>query len=343
MNRKKLISNFNIFKKSKGSIAIIVLIIGIAVVLAVGALSAYMIKDIKFTQLDEQKLKALNIAEAGISDMYSNLDLFYNGDVNGVKAPLKPLLLVEEQPTEGVVYSYNGEVTDNTGVLGTYHIEYKLEDSSYTINSIGTDSKSQVKRKVAVKINVSGGGSSFDIYDYIYSGDPVKISGSGDIDLSGTIFINADLDIAGTGEQNIGNIIVRGDLTISGDSTTISGPIYVGGDFIVNGGIIIGSDYENPLIVVMGNLIKNGASGTIGTPDKLIEIYCGGSISGTPIYYFPSENEYTFDYPEFNVSDYIDEFKNEIDSTSSKYVLNSLLILDKANADSGYTIGNADN
>ena len=331
---RKIILKFA--KESGGSIAIIVLIIGIAVVVTAVALSAYMIKDIKFTQLDEQKLKALNIAEAGIANMYSNLDLFYNGDINGVKTPLPG------ETTDGVIYFYDGNVSDTAGVLGTYYIEYKLEESSYVINSTGTDVKSGVKRKVAIRIKIAGEGSTFDIYDFIYSGNPVKIAGSGDIDISGTLFINADFDLAGSGEHNIGNMIVRGDLTISGDSTTISGPIYVGGNLTVNGGIFIGSDYADPLIVVMGNIIKKGTSGTIGTPEKLVEIYYGGSITGTPIYYFKSENLYTFDYPQIIVADYITEFKDEIGS--SKYDISTSLSLDAdMAAGTGTIIGNSDN
>ena len=332
-SRKKILK---FAKQSGGSIAIIVLIVGIAVVVTVGALSAYMIKDIKFTQLDEQKLKALNIAEAGIADMYSNLDLFYNGDINGVKTPLPG------ETTDGIIYFYDGDVSDAAGVLGTYHVQYMLEESSYVINSTGTDLKSGVKRKVAVRINISGEGSTFEIYDFIYSGNPVKIAGSGDIDVNGTLFINADFDLAGTGEHNIGNMIVRGNLTISGNTTTISGPIYVGGDLRVDGGISISSGYINPLIVVMGNIDKKGTSGTIGTPEKLVEIFHGGSITGTPIYYFESENVYTFDYPQIIVTEYITEFKDEI--STSKYVISTSLTLNSdMAAGTGTIIGNSDN
>jgi len=347
LKKDKTFSGKNILrfvKQSNGSIAIIVLIIGIAVVLAVGSLSAYMIKDIKFTQLDEHKLKALNIAEAGIADMYSNLDLFYNGDINAVKTPLKPLL-AGKQPAEGVIYEYDGELKDGTEVLGTYYVEYKIEGSTCTINSKGVDTKSQTARKVAVKINIV----QQSIYDYIYSGKEVSITGSGDIDVNGNFFINDNFKATGSGEENFENIIVRGDLTITGSNNTINGPIFIGGNLKVEGNGAIDSDYENPLIVVMGDISKTGI-GNIGTPERKFEIYCGGEISivgSGNIYYFLSEDEYIFDYPDFNVKEYIAEFSDEINNQGSKYVISSSLTLDENLINSApshvYYKGNANN
>ncbi len=48
-----------------------VLIIGLVIIVAITALTQFMFKDIIFTKLDESKLKALNIAEAGISNIFS--------------------------------------------------------------------------------------------------------------------------------------------------------------------------------------------------------------------------------------------------------------------------------
>ena len=38
----------------------------------------FIYRDVGFTELDENELRALNLAEAGISDMYENLDKYYN-------------------------------------------------------------------------------------------------------------------------------------------------------------------------------------------------------------------------------------------------------------------------
>ena len=150
IKKNKIFSGNNILrsvKHSNGSIAIIVLIIGIAVLLSVSALSAYTIKDIRFAQLDDEKLKALNIAEAGISDMYSNLYKYYFSVINGgtVTLPTSP---------------YTGELKDAAEVIGTYYVVYEPvldtngKISGYIINSKGTVTKSQIVRKVGVKINI---------------------------------------------------------------------------------------------------------------------------------------------------------------------------------------------
>ena len=55
-----------------GNVTIMVLIIGLVIIMAITALTQFMFKDIDFTKLDESKLKALNIAESGVANMFSN-------------------------------------------------------------------------------------------------------------------------------------------------------------------------------------------------------------------------------------------------------------------------------
>ncbi|MHB1376815.1 MAG: hypothetical protein ACYCXB_05230 [Candidatus Humimicrobiaceae bacterium] len=218
MNQKIFKTEFNIFRQSKGSIAIIVLIIGIAIVLAVGALSAYMIKDIKFTQLDEQKLKALNIAEAGISNMSLNI--------------IKYLKDNEPLPPQNIPYP--GNVTSNGVVVGTYIVTYTKTESgaalmpTYTITSTGTENSGQ-QRTVRVTVVI------LSQYDLIFSFD--SINGDGRMEsrseIIGPFMTNGNIDLRGTGGLYEGNpLIINGYLFPGGNShigtTAVPVDLYLG-------------------------------------------------------------------------------------------------------------------
>src|SRR4030042_4389822 len=73
MNNKEI-------KNTYGNVTILVLIIGLVIIMAITALTQFMFRDIDFTKLDESKLKALNIAEAGIASMFSNIEKFYGDE-----------------------------------------------------------------------------------------------------------------------------------------------------------------------------------------------------------------------------------------------------------------------
>jgi len=326
-------------KRSNGSIAIIVLILGIAIVLAVGALSAYMIKDIKFTQIDQQKLKALNIAEAGISNMYLHLYNYYN---NGTPLPAR---------------SYDGELKDGMEVIGTYHIVYEPVYtnsvlSGYIINSKGTDVKSQVSRKVGIRISINQSGSmSLGIYDYIYTGlSSGYVHNSSVID--GPFYTEGNLTITDGAsilqKYNKGPVVVKGDLTMDGGTYLISqsllvggnvnvvagtkvggGPISIAGNLTMAGDALIGNDPANPIIstplvspmIVMGN-INMGTKGScqIGSPSANLVLSCHGTVikpSAATIYAVRDDSlNYTFSDPLFNVTDLMNTFKASIQSSA---------------------------
>jgi hypothetical protein len=310
-----------------GSIAIIVLIIGIAIVLAVSTLSAFMIKDIKFTQLDEQKLKALNIAEAGLSNMYSNLYKYYN---NGTQLPASP---------------YQGELKDGSEVLGTYYIVYEPfytngKISSYIINSKGTDAKSQVSRKVGVRINVAHQGSSFGIYDYIYTGLSSVFGPNGNV-IDGPFYTEGSLTITnGAGMLqtfNSGPVVVKGNLTMDGDTVSLTsnslevggnvlmkgsakikgGPVSIAGSLTMSGGTLIGNPLVSP-IIVMGNIDMSSGSPQIGMPGINLVLSCPGTVinpAWAPIYAVRDNSlTYTFTDPMFNVNNLVNTYKTNVQS-----------------------------
>ena len=69
---------FKIKKENKGNITILVMIMGFAVILLTTAMVGYIFHDVKFTEQDKDRLRALNIAEAGISNMFANIEKHYN-------------------------------------------------------------------------------------------------------------------------------------------------------------------------------------------------------------------------------------------------------------------------
>jgi len=347
--------NKNILRKlkhSNGSIAIIVLILGIAIVLAVGSLSAYMIKDIKFTQIDEQKLKALNIAEAGISNMYLNLYNYYNG---GIALPASP---------------YDGELKDGMEVIGTYHIVYEPVYtnsvlSGYIINSKGTDAKSQVSRKVGIRISINQSGTmSLGIYDYIYTGLSSGFPYNSSV-IDGPFYTEGDLSITEGAsilqKYNKGPIVVKGDLTTDGGTYLISesllvggnvnvvagtkiggGPISIAGNLTMAGDALIGSDPSDPLIstplvspmIVMGN-IDMGTKGScqIGSPGENLTLSCHGTVikpAAASIYAVRDDSlNYTFTDPLFNVTDLMNTFKSNIQN-SALIIEENVVLIDTA-------------
>ncbi|MDD3521132.1 MAG: hypothetical protein PHU65_07875, partial [Actinomycetota bacterium] len=223
--------NFIINKlmKKNGNITILILIIGIVILISVGVLSSFMIKDIRFIKYDEEKLKALNFAEAGISNFFLEIVKYNKGETEGLP----------ESP-------FTGEVISNEEVIGTYEINYLFspadEDyynmASYEITSKGID-LSGAERVVRVSITLG------DIYDFIFSYDYVN---GGEIIASqsgiyGPFFTKGSLDLRGGAGFYIGPLIVEGDI-ITGGNSQIGTPlepvdIFIGGDVKDQSGNII--------------------------------------------------------------------------------------------------------
>ena len=68
---KKFLNNL---RDKPGNVTILILIMGLVVILATTVLTRFMFRDITFTRLDESKLRALNIAEAGVSDLFYKIE-----------------------------------------------------------------------------------------------------------------------------------------------------------------------------------------------------------------------------------------------------------------------------
>lgn len=215
---------------SKGNVTIIVLIIGMIVIFATSAMISFMIRDIKFTKLDENKLRALNFAEAGISYMCSEIDKYYSGETASL--PFEPY------PEE-----YTGSIESGEGSFTVSYEVYPADSGSlvsgYAITSKGMD-KSGVMRTVRVNV------LTFNIFNFLYSENSLNY---GDIVPSGTT-----ID---------GPFFTNSDLNLRGRATFLEGPLMVSGSIVLGGNSAIGEE-GNPIDLFLGGSFED----VNGTPIK---------------------------------------------------------------------------
>lgn len=229
----KLFIKNRIIEKS-GNIAILVLIIGIVILLSVSVLASFLIKDINFIKQDEKKLKALNFAEAGISNFFLEIIKYSQGET-------------EELPQS----PFTGEIINNAEVIGTYEISYIFNPSdensynmsSYDIASKGIDA-SGTERLVKVSISLA------DIYDFIFSFNSVNTG-----------------DIIPSQSGIFGPFFTQGLLDLRGAAGFYGGPLIVGGDIIIGGNSQIGTSSE-PVDLFLGGEAKDGSGSIINLSDN---------------------------------------------------------------------------
>ncbi len=214
------------FRSISGNITILVLIMGLVVIVMSSSMVAYLYRDIGFTELDENKLKALNIAEAGISNMFLNIEKYNNFEISSL--PVSPYI-------ENI---YIGE--DIAGNYTVNHESYSVGGNykiyGYSITSKGTDNSGQSR---TVKVNLL----TLNIYDFIYSES--ALSGAeniaGNTTIVGPFLVNGELDqTVGTAQFLEGplfvkeNIVIGGSASIGEADTPIS--LFLGGSMFNNNG-----------------------------------------------------------------------------------------------------------
>ena len=223
-NSKRII--FKVLKPTKGSTFILVLIIGLVVLFAVSTMMSFLYRDIQFTKLDENKLQALNLAEAGISNMFLNIEKLNNDEITNL-------------PPSG----YEISVNIDSGTAGYYtvnHESYSIGEDyalhGYKIVSTGTET-SGIERSVQVKV------LTLNIYDFIYSEQSLSSAQNiaGNTLIHGPFLVNGELDIT-VGDARFlagpllvkNNIIIGGNASIGESGTPIS--LFLGGSiFDING------------------------------------------------------------------------------------------------------------
>ena len=217
----KIKSIFKYLKNKQGNVFLLVLMISFVAIFLITSMIQFLYRDIGFVELDEGELKALNIAEAGLSNWYLKFDKFSAG--------LDPYFNFYD--------SYTEDVSDeDSNIIGTFKVDYSPDINNewqytpfgYSIESAGTDIESGIERTVRVRL------ISFNIYDFIFSEEAM---GAGQI----------------AGNTNItGPLFVAGDFgMVVGDSLFQEGPLFVLGDIFVAGSSQIGAP-DWPILLFMG-------------------------------------------------------------------------------------------
>jgi hypothetical protein len=296
----------------------------------VSTMVRYVYRDVGFTELDENQLRALNLAEAGISDMYLQLDRYYN------EGP-------PELPDSPYILEISSQGETQGDVVVSYTIESSGENtSSYIVTSSGTD-RSGASRQVRVRINVTTQNSiALDIFDYIYINNSATYDNNSQA-IEGPFYTEGDLLLANSGILQSGAegpIVVEGDLTRTGDATnlnstalSVAGNVLIEGSSRINGGLVsiggnltmtgdtrIDDGLETPMIV-MGDIDMEG-SPEIGEVGRELLLSHHGSIDlpwGTDYSLFihadlddSGTNPFVFEDPQYNVSDIISHVESEI-------------------------------
>ena len=305
------------FISNKGTISIVILVIGVVIVIGAAAVVSFMFRDIIFTKVDEEKLKALNFAEAGISNIYTNIERYYNDEIS--ELPSSP---------------YSGKVLSGGEDQGSYIVTYEEyeEDKNfagYIITSKGID-KNGTERTIKVKLKVESSGTSdtFNIFDYTYSKKSVYISYV-EQNIFSPFYTGGDLTIKNNEGLDKGPVLVGDDLRLRNNGFIKGGPVNVFDYLDMRDNSNIDDDLENPLIV-NGN-IRMSHNSYIGQIDKKLKLAVGGTITtqqDSRIYNFTLIDE-TFKLPEFDLEKHIKEIEDNIKGTALK--IDGNLIIKKDN------------
>ena len=117
------------FNSIRGNITILVLIMALAIIVLTSSMVAYLYRDVGFTELDENKLKALNIAESGISNMFLNIEKYNNNEISSLPAsPYTENIYTDEDIAGSYTVSH-----ESYSIGGNYKIY------GYAITSTGVD------------------------------------------------------------------------------------------------------------------------------------------------------------------------------------------------------------
>jgi len=297
-------------KDIRGNITIMVLVIGLVIIVAITALTKFMFEDVRFTKLDENKLKALNVAEAGVSNMYSSIEKFHNDEIPLPSSP------------------YDGDVVDSDGdTQGSFTVAYEeiYNDqgklTNYIITSEGTDEGSGQTRTVKVNLAVSFS-TEVDIFSYIYSEGGLEFFDLINVSfINGPLYVGGDLvirDLIALGDVVSGDRILVGEnLDMQGSTRLRSEMINVGGDIEMNGSILgspfIESSSIETLTMIVMNDIRLANSSRIGSSSKPVDLsYHGTNPLETRVYYNPPLGDDLFDPPKLNVEVYVNGFIDQI-------------------------------
>ncbi len=211
------------FNSIRGNITILVLIMALAIIVLTSSMVAYLYRDVGFTELDENKLKALNIAEAGISNMFLNIEKYNNDEIASLpNSPYTENIYTDSEIAGSFTINH-----ESYSVGGNYQI------FGYSVSSKGIDSSGESR---TVKVNLL----TLNIYDFIYSEQ--ALSGAENIAGNTTI---------------VGPFLVNGDLDVTvGTAQFLEGPLFVKENIVIGGSASIG-EVDSPISLFLGGAMFN--------------------------------------------------------------------------------------
>ncbi len=320
---KKYIRDFK--KGIGGNITILVLIMGMVIIFTITAMTKFMFEDVVFTEYYESRIKALNIAEAGISDMLIKIERYFEDD--------------EPLPSEHTPYDYDDYVEDSDGNnVGRFYVDYEEATdingkvTNYIITSTGEDIPSGRTRTVRVNMAVSFT-TEIDMFSYIYSRSGLEFFDLINVPfINGPVYLGGDLvirDLIALGDVVAGDkLLVGGNIDMGGSSRLRSEMINVGGDIEMTGGLLgsprIESSSTETLEMIVMDDIRLENSSRIGSSSNPVNLSCHGEISTTGssnVYYNEPIGDDLFSAPKLDVKVYIDNFITMIQEPPSDVLI----------------------
>ncbi|MES0341316.1 MAG: hypothetical protein ABUK08_03275 [Candidatus Humimicrobiaceae bacterium] len=234
---------YKYLNNKQGNVFLLVLIITFAAIFLITAMVQFLFRDVGLIEVDEGELKALNIAEAGLSNWYLKFDKFSAG----------------EDPDFEFDDSYTENVYEDGDIVGTFTVDYSPDIENewqytpfgYSVVSGGTDIESGFTRTVRVRL------ISLDLYDFIFSEEAMGSAQiAGNTNITGPLFVVGDFGM------------------VTGDSIFQEGPLFVLGDIIVAGSSQIGAP-DWPILLFMGGKMyeNNGPEVDPIDPPGNVEVY----------------------------------------------------------------------
>lgn len=196
-------------KNKEGNISILIMIAGMVILLSVSVLAAFVMRDISFSKHDEEKLKALNLAEAGISNFLLEITKYYQGEIKTL--PDSPV---------------TGEIRYKNKPAGSYKIDYLSDAGSkdnyyilgYDITSTGFEPGGG---HAAINVKISVG----SIYNFIFSENSVNSEAEkqDQNSISGPFLTNGTFSLTNAIEFSKGPVLIGGNI-IPGEEACIGSP-----------------------------------------------------------------------------------------------------------------------
>lgn len=180
-------------REEKASALIVTFIVGLAILIIGSTILFLVLSELKFVSHDEKEVKALDVAEAGVSK--SLWELAATGSLPDIEYTV---------------------VTDD----GTAYLNSSMQNNNFSwlINSRGVED-SGVERTVEIEVFV------FNIWGTMFTNTTLSTHGgavTGNASVTGPFYCKQDLELTGTSEMRVGPLFIRnGNLIFQSASASV--------------------------------------------------------------------------------------------------------------------------